>query len=147
MTIKEYASSRGISYEAVRQQINRLRPGIDEHITKQGRTRLLDNTAVSMLDDKRKGSKVSVIHTDTVSKSETIDKLKNEIILLQKQLLACQDELKIASENSARLEAVSVINKHQQSQIEQLQAENNGIKSELGRYHKTIFGLYRRDKE
>ncbi len=146
MTLKDYASSRGITYEAVRQLVKKLRPGIDEHITKSGRTRILDDIAVKMLDDRRNESKVSVIRTDTSNQIETIDQLKNEIIILQRQLLTCQNDLRIASENASRLEAVSIINERQQSEIDTLKSDNESLKNQLGKYRKTIFGLYIREK-
>lgn len=139
MTLQEYATTRNITYEAVRLAVKKAKPDIDKHITKQGRTRILDNEAVRILDDKRKGSKVSVIKAKNTENEQTIDQLKNEIILLQRQLLDCKDSLRIASENVARLEAVSDTNKRLQSEIDTLRADNS-------RYHKTIFGLYRKDK-
>jgi len=140
MTLQEYADTRQITYEAVRQAVKKASPEIDGHITKVGRTRVLDNEAVKLLDDRRKGSRVTVIKAKATEADQTIDQLKNRIILLQDQLLSCQDTLRIASENVARLEAVSDTNKRLQSEIDQLRAEN-------GRYHKTIFGLYRKDKK
>lgn len=139
MTLQEYATTRNITYEAVRLAVKKAKPDIDKHITKQGRTRILDNEAVRILDDKRKGSKVSVIKAKNTENEQTIDQLKNEIILLQRQLLDCKDSLRIASDNVARLEAVSDTNKRLQSEIDTLRADNS-------RYHKTIFGLYRKDK-
>lgn len=140
MTLQEYATTRNITYEAVRLAVKKAKPDIDKHITKQGRTRILDNEAVRILDDKRKGSKVSVIKAKNTENEQTIDQLKNEIILLQRQLLDCKDSLRIASDNVARLEAVSDTNKRLQSEIDTLRADNS-------RYHKTIFGLYRKDKD
>ncbi len=139
MTIKEYADTRQVSYEAVRQLVKKLDTELSAHITKDKRTRVLDNEAVRILDERRKGSKVSVIKAKTTENEQVIDQLKNKIILLQHQLLQCQDSLRLASENVARLEAVSDTNKRLQSEIDTLKAEN-------GRYHKTIFGLYRKDK-
>ena len=61
MTIKEYADTRQVSYEAVRQLVKKLDTELSGHITKDKRTRVLDNEAVRILDDRRKGSRVSVI--------------------------------------------------------------------------------------
>lgn len=140
MTIREYADSRQVTYEAVRQLIKKLSGELDGHITKQGRTRYLDNEAVRILDDRRKGSRVSVIKAKVTENEDTIDQLKNEIILLQKQLLEAKDTLRLASENVARLEAVSDTNKR-------LQAEIDTYKDELSTYQRTIFGLYRKVKQ
>lgn len=139
MTIREYADSRNITYEAVRQLVKKLSSELDGHITKQGRTRVLDTEAVKVLDDRRTGTRVSVIRPKVTEDTEIIDQLKNEIILLQRELLGCKDELRIASENVARLEAVSDTNKR-------LQAEIDVYKDELSTYQRTIFGLYRKVK-
>ena len=139
MTIREYADSRNITYEAVRQLVKKLSSELDGHITKQGRTRVLDTEAVKVLDDRRTGTRVSVIRPKATEDTEIIDQLKNEIILLQRELLGCKDELRIASENVARLEAVSDTNKR-------LQAEIDVYKDELSTYQRTIFGLYRKVK-
>ena len=144
MTLKDYALSRGITYEAVRQLVKKLEPEIASHISKQGRTRHIDPDGVRMLDDRRKGSSVSVTRSDArtevLEASETIDKLKNEIIVLQRQLLEARTEVLEARESVARLEAYADISKSQEAKIERLEGE-------LGRYHKTIFGFYRREKQ
>lgn len=144
MTIQEYATTRKITYEAARQAVEKTKPAILKHITKQGRTRILDSVAVQMLDEKRKGFRVSVIKKESAEKSnkieeqsDTIDKLKNEIIVLQKQLLEERTMRLESAEKVARLEAIADTRKHQEEQIDRLQAE-------LNRYERTIFGLYRK---
>lgn len=139
MTIRDYADSRKVTYEAVRQLVNRLSGELEGHITKKGRTRYLDDEAVQILDERRNGSKVSVIKAKVTENDNTIDQLKNEIILLQRQLLECKDSLRIASENVARLEAVTDTNK-------QLQAKIDTLEGELHTYQRTIFGFYRKVK-
>lgn len=145
MTIQEYATTRKITYEAARQAVEKTKPAILKHITKQGRTRILDSVAVQMLDEKRKGFRVSVIKKESAEKSnkieeqsDTIDKLKNEIIMLQKELLEERTMRLESAEKVARLEAIAEdTRKHQEEQIDRLQAE-------LNRYERTIFGLYRK---
>lgn len=147
MTLQEYARTRNITYEAVRQAVKKASPEIDGHITKDGRTRVLDNEAVKILDERRKGSRVAVIKAKATESEQTVDQLKNEIILLQRQLLSCKDDLRIASENVARLEAVSDTNKRLQADIDRKQLEIDQLKTDLGSYHKTIFGFYRKYKK
>jgi len=143
MTLKDYAVSREITYEAVRQLVKKLEPEITPHISKQGRTRVLDPDGVRMLDDRRKGYRLSVTRsearTDAVEASQTIDQLKNEIILLQRQLLEARTEALEARESVARLEAYADISKSQADKIERLEGE-------LGKYQRTFFGLYRKVK-
>ena len=144
MTIKEYADTRQVTYEAVRQLVKKLDAELNGHITKHGRTRVLDDDAVKMLDDRRTGTRLAVIKAKATEQADTVDQLKNEIILLQRQLLTAQDEHKqLALEHAqsvARLEAVSDTNKRMQDEIDRLQ-------SELGQYHKSVFGFYRKGKK
>lgn len=143
MTIREYATTRNVTYENVRQLVKKFADDLEGHITKNGRTRILDNDAVKLLDDRRKGTGVKVIKSTSNTNAELIDQLKNEIILLQRQLLdAKEDSRKTALEHAqsvARLDAVSDANKRMQEEIDTLRTENS-------RYHKTLFGLYRKDK-
>lgn len=147
MTLQEYAKTRNITYEAVRQAVKKASPDIDSHITKNGRTRILDNEAVKILDTRRKGSSVTVIKAKATETEQTVDQLKNEIILLQRQLIACKDELKTASESVARLEAVTENNKRLQDDNDKKQAEIERLQTDLGAFHRTFFGFYRKDKK
>lgn len=144
MTIQEYATSRNITYEAARQAVNKAKPEIDRYIHKQGRTRYLTPEAEKILDERRKGNRISSLKKESSHKSEKIheqlnmiDNLKNEIIVLQKQLLEERTMRLESAEKVARLEAIADTSKKQEEQIDRLQAE-------LNRYERTIFGLYRR---
>ena len=53
ISIKDYAKNKGVSYEAVRKQVNRYKDELDGHIHKQNRTQYLDDEAVTFLDSKR----------------------------------------------------------------------------------------------
>lgn len=144
MTIQEYATSRNITYEAARQAVNKAKPEIDRYIHKQGRTRYLTPEGEQLLDKRRKNNRITSLKKESSDKTEkieeqsdTIDKLKNEIIVLQKQLLEERSLRLESAEKVARLEAIADTRKHQEEQIDRLQAE-------LNRYERTIFGLYRK---
>lgn len=137
MTIKEYSTSRNITYEAARQAVEKAKPEIEKHIRKQGRTRYLLPEAVKILDDRRNKTKVSVVKKEITDKTDTIEKLKNEIIVLQKQLIEEKEKALESAEKVARIEALSSINTMQEAEIHRLQ-------SELSRYERTIFGFYRK---
>ncbi len=144
MTIQEYATSRNITYEAARQAVNKARPEIDRYIHKQGRTRYLTPEGEQLLDKRRKNNRITSLKKESSDKTEkieeqsdTIDKLKNEIIVLQKQLLEERSLRLESAEKVARLEAIADTRKLQEEQIDRLQAE-------LNRYERTIFGLYRK---
>lgn len=151
MTLQEYANSRGITYEATRQAVKKAEPDILSHITKQGRTRILDLEAVNMLDKLRTGKRVKVIRQNTPDTDTTIDRLKNEIILLQRQLLEAQEQNQqtalLNAQNVARLEAMTDTTNQLKSEIDTKQSEIEQLKIENAKYHKTVFGLYRKDRD
>ena len=95
ITIKDYAKGRGISYEAARQQISRyMEREVDgfrlaDHISKVDRTQYLDDEAVAFLDERRAKNPVIIQQEE---RDETIDRLRAEVDLLQKRLIAAQDE-------------------------------------------------------
>ena len=157
MTIQDYATSRGITYEASRLAVKKAEPEILKHITKQGRTRIIDPDGVKMLDDIRKGSRVAVVRKKDTEHQNIVDQLKNEIIVLQRQLLDAQAECNktalLSSQAVAKLETVTDTNKmlqaeldRKQADIDRKQSEIDTLRTENGKYHKTIFGFYRKDK-
>lgn len=139
ITIRSYAKSRCISYEAVRQSIKRHKDELSDHIIKQGKTQYLSDVAVEILDKYRVKGNVSVYDrqdTDT-NDTETVDLLKNQIIMLQQKIIELQSESKVGIEAQARLKLI-------ESDIDDLKEENKQLRSEVSSYHKTIFGLYRK---
>ena len=93
VTIKEYAKKHNISYEAVRRQLVQYADdeSIKNHIVQRGRTRFLDNTAVSFLDSKRNVNPTIVMSAQVVEelkqKDEQIEALKNKLLQVQEQLI------------------------------------------------------------
>lgn len=74
-TLKDYAASNHISYEAIRQQVVRYRAELGDHIVKDGRQQFLDDDAVAFLDGRRAKNPVVVYNA---SKDEELDRLKQE---------------------------------------------------------------------
>lgn len=64
ITIKDYAHSKGITYEAVRAQLHRYAKELDGLIVKQGRTQFLTDEAVAFLDAKRASNPVVIKDTN-----------------------------------------------------------------------------------
>lgn len=95
ITIKDYAKQNRITYEAVRQQVNRYKKELEGHIIKDGRQQFLDEEAVLFLDGKREKNPVAIIQQD---KDDTIKQLEQEnktllqrIAILQEDLLKAKD--------------------------------------------------------
>lgn len=109
MTIKEYAASRGVTYEAVRQVVKRHREELGEHAASPGKNQALelDAVAVELLDGWRASSPVVVLAASQSEELERLrrenDALKNQVIALQGQLL---QERSAAAELSGRVEAL-----------------------------------------
>ena len=100
ISLKEYAKQKNISYEAVRQQVNRYAEDLENHIVKDGKQQLLDEEAVAFLDAKRKKNPAAIYQAE---KDETINQLEEENKNLFIELVSTQKELIIAQKENRRL--------------------------------------------
>ena len=107
VSIKDYAASHGVSYEAVRRQIARYSGReidgfrISNHIIKVNRTQYLDDEATAFLDARRAQNPVVV---QQEQRDETIERLRAEVDLLQKRLIAAQDEYRALLQDKHEIE-------------------------------------------
>lgn len=95
-SIKELSKELNCSYEAVRQQIKRYSSELSEHITKNGKTQLLDEYACEFLKSKRTENPVVL---QTIEKDEYTKQLEQEnkslliaVNELQKELLQVKED-------------------------------------------------------
>ena len=72
-TIKQYAESQKVSYEAVRKQIIGYGEELKGHIIRKGRTQYLDEWAVEFLTKRRRENPVILLSQD---KDEELEALK-----------------------------------------------------------------------
>lgn len=114
--LKDYAQSKGISYEAVRKQVNRYKSELEGHITKISRTQYLDDEAVAFLDSKRQENPVILLQMD---KDEEIQRLHDE----NKALL-----LKVAELQDSLLREKDTVKALQEERIELLEARQETAK-------------------
>ena len=137
MTIREYAVSRSISYEAVAKQIRQYKKNeLKKHITYQGRTAELDDFAIEFLDKHRQPKNVVMV--------ESAEESKRQIELLTAQVHQLQSEL---IKKSNKIESLLEENKgliEDKTKKEIYESELQEVKQELSRYQRTIFGLYRK---
>ena len=99
ITLKDYAKSHGVSYEAVRKQVKRYKLELDGHILVNGRTQYLDEDAQAFLDKKREGNPIIV---QTLDRSEELEQLRRDkvnllikIAELHEELLREKDQVKL----------------------------------------------------
>ena len=150
MQIKDYAKSRGVSYEAVRKQLKQYENDLEGHVKKQGKTFLLDDKAVTILDGHRINKTVIVEPTDSMVKDE-VERLKLEIDQLKNQVIALQNDKIKYVEDKARQDALLLIADKEHDELEKTKQELTTARvelankdTELSRFTKTIFGLYKR---
>ena len=94
MTLKEYASSRGIPYDTVRKQFQKFRPILEGNISKKGRASDLDKKAVDFLDSKQKSKPMVVLHREQMHLlKKDIETLSGRLALVEKQVLDLKNEL------------------------------------------------------
>lgn len=148
MTIKQYAQSQHISYEAVRKQVASYKQELQDHIVKRGRTMFLDETAVEFLTQRRRESPVIVLEQ---SKDETIADLKEQIDSLRVQLMAAQNELlrekdHIIKSLEAQTKYAALLedNESKDEQIRELTEQRDAAQKEASSYQPSWFGLYKK---
>lgn len=90
ISLKDYAKSKNVSYEAIRKQVSRYKVELEGHITKQNRTQYLDDEAVAFLDQKRAENPIVIIES---GKEEEIERLTAENKALLLKVAELQDKL------------------------------------------------------
>ena len=90
MTIKQFADSQGITYEAVRRQTVRYAEELSGHVIRKGRTQYLDEKAVEFLKERRRESPIVL---QTIDQGEEIGRLQEQLESLRTQLMSAQNKL------------------------------------------------------
>ena len=107
ISIKEYAKSHGVSYEAVRSQVARYMDReadgfrLADHISKVGRTQYIDDEGVAFLDERRSRSPIVVQQEE---RDETIERLRKRVDDLQARLIEAQDEYRALLQDKHEIE-------------------------------------------
>lgn len=107
ISIKDYAKSHGISYEAVRQQVTRYTGReidgfrLADHITKVDRTQYIDDEGAAFLDARRAKNPVFIQQEE---RDETIERLRARVDELQSRLITAQDEYRALIEEKHKIE-------------------------------------------
>ena len=101
VTIKQFADSQGITYEAVRRQVARYSEELSDHIIRQNRTQYLDEKAVEFLKERRRESPIVL---QTIDQGEEIGRLQDQVESLKAQLVTAQNKLLEAQERVISLQ-------------------------------------------
>lgn len=139
LTIREYAKTRNVAYESVRKQVKRYSKELKGHTVKDGAT-MLDDYAMEFLDKHRMKREVNVIQEpDKGETAQEIINLRAEIEQLKQKLLDANTEIMNAQKKTIAIE------EEYREYIRNNQLLITQKDTELQSYHKTIFGLYRKD--
>lgn len=125
ISLRDYAKSQNVSYEAIRKQVVRYKAELAGHIIMDGRQQFLDEEAVAFLDERRQKNP-TVIYNQ--SKDETIEELRQEREKLYKQIAVLQ-EFKIKTLESRQV--LEDARTAQERRERELQNRENGFAQEL----------------
>ena len=142
MTLKQYADSRNVSYEAVRRQVVKYRKEIADHIVRKDGVQYLDQDAIAFLSEKRRASPLVVVHetnTEKITELEAeIEALRaklmtsqDETVQAQRKLLEIQDTAREAVEAKTRYDILLEDHQHTRDELYQVKTERDQIRTEL----------------
>lgn len=137
MTIKDYATSRGVSYETVRRQVaGAKKKALKGHISYQGKQAFLDDYAIEYLDEHRQPRNV-VVQANNEETQKELERLHNQVHQLQTELQKRTDKIaELLEEKTLLIE--------DKTRREIAEKELQETKQELSKYQRTIFGLYKK---
>lgn len=143
-SIKDYAKSRKITYEAARQQVKRYEKELQGHIHRQNRTQYLDDYAVELLDDHRQQNPVVVVNQDRDAELEQLRSenktLLQQVAMLQDKLLTAQESAIEAAKQTVLLDAAQADKAALQERVKELEAERDAARQEAAKpWYKKLF--------
>lgn len=110
MTLKQFADSKSISYEAVRKQVSRYHKELQGHIVTKNRTQYLDEWAISFLSERRRESPIVLLTEDQGDKiaelTEQVEALKAQLLKVQDDLITSKDRIISMQDESRKLAEV-----------------------------------------
>lgn len=139
LSLKQYAQSRVISYEAVRRQLKTYAEELAGHVQKRNRNTYIDETAQKILDEHRKERAVIVTASDEQTQLQ-INTLTKELSEAKADYAKLQNELL-----AARSETLAVQKEMIQLRNEMLRLQEQHLE-ELSSYRPALFGFYRKAK-
>lgn len=155
ISMKEYAESCGLSYEAVRKKVSRYKTELEGHITKQGRVQFLDEFAVDFLEEHRDQQPVVVSDVTQLREMQQIKAEKEELLrenqrlheametLNQKLIKALEREVEQTGQ-LAEAAAKQLLLEQKELEADTQRKRAEAAEAELNQYQPWAFGLYRK---
>ena len=108
MTLKDYAASKKISYEAVRKQVNRYRAELGDHVFSDGRQQFLDAAAIEFLDERRMRNPIVQEQNDKNERMEELElNYQNLLIKVAEQADKIATLMEWKAENAVAIAAAN----------------------------------------
>lgn len=140
-TVKQIAEKRGVTERAIYKQIKTHEKELKGHSTKRDGKTWYDEFAINLLSNASKQSPAVYVENE---KEEELNQLREKVKELEKEL--DEDRKAMRKSQDAMLKLVE-----QATEIAKLNAEKelyleqkNKAEEELGKFQKTIFGLWKR---
>lgn len=105
ISIKDYATSKGVTPQSIYQHIKRYSSELDSHVIKENGVKKLDDFAVNFLDKKIEGDSIVIIDTQ---KDEEIKKLQEENKFLLLKLTTIQEKALMQSDKIIELQNLMI---------------------------------------
>lgn len=133
VTIRQFAESQKVSYEAVRKQIVRYEMELSGHIIKDGNTQYLDDKAVEFLKEKRLKQPVILLNADQEeeirSLKEKLSAALEKITTFQEELLKEKDRVITLQEDAIKYAGLLEDNRKKEEEL-------RTVREEIGSLHK-----------
>lgn len=143
MNTTDFANSRNVQPQTVMKYIYRHKQTFKGHVKKVDRLTILDEVAIEILDKKYPLPKPVEVVVDVETLKELADARK-ELNLLYKELSNYKALQQLCNSLQLEIEQRSGQLEQQADQIQRLSNEVAVKDHELSKYHKTVFGLYRK---
>lgn len=128
MTIREYATRAGVSYEAARVTVKQYREELGEHLYKQGRVQYLDDEGAAILDRHRAPRPLVI---STAAYDQQLDELRAENERLKDRLLEAQELVISLQGRVLEAEKAAAVLPAAQADREWLASEAERLRGEL----------------
>ena len=144
ISIRDYALSKGITYEAARKSVNLYKNNdLKEHIYIQGKLTMLDEEAVKFLDERRRGNPISIVindgsehkikqlEEDNATLREKLMNTENELIIKNGMIIEAQEKVLLLTEKEQEITQMKTNLMEKLKELEQEKAAKEGLQTEI----------------
>ena len=144
ISIRDYAISRSISYEAARKSVNLYKENeLKAHLYMQGKATMLDEEAVRFLDECRRKNPIAIVIDDGAEHKikqleeenavlrEKLMNTENELILKNGMIIEAQEKVLLLTEKEQEMAQMEINLTKKSREWEQEKAAKEGLQAEI----------------